>query len=125
MLGIDVEHNDPRYLPGDHGQIGCGPTPIPPSQLLLARHLMLEALPAYNWLFRALAGRHDGPTTSQIAKSGFKVCAVMLHVLTFGLPRYAKQATDQQFARWVMVHVLSNPLPICTRTRVLLKGKRT
>ena len=44
---------------------------------------------------------------------------------TIGLPRYAKQAVDQQFARWVMLHVQSNPLPICTRPRVLIKGKRT
>ena len=44
---------------------------------------------------------------------------------TIGLPRYAKQAVDQQFARWVMVHVQSNLLPICTRPRVLLKSKRT
>src|SRR5918992_763488 len=28
---------------------------------------------------------------------------------TIGLPRYAKQAADQQFARWVMLHVQSNP----------------
>jgi hypothetical protein len=42
-----------------------------------------------------------------------------------GLPSYAKQAVDQQFARWVMLHVQSNPLPICTRPRVLIKGKRT
>ena len=44
---------------------------------------------------------------------------------TIGLPRYAKQAVDQQFARWVMLHVQvqSNPLP--TRPRVLIKGKRT
>jgi hypothetical protein len=41
-----------------------------------------------------------------------------------GLPRYAKQAVDQQFARWVMLHVQSNPLPICTRPRVLIKAKR-
>jgi len=38
---------------------------------------------------------------------------------TIGLPRYAKQAVDQQFARWVMLHVQSNPLPICTRPQVL------
>ena len=44
---------------------------------------------------------------------------------TIGLPRYAKQAVDQQFARWVMLHVQSNPLPICTRPRALIKGKRT
>jgi hypothetical protein len=35
------------------------------------------------------------------------------------------QHGDQQFARWVMLHVQSNPLPICTRPRVLIKGKRT
>jgi capsid protein len=39
--------------------------------------------------------------------------------------REGKQAADQQFARWVMLHVQSNPLPICTRPRVLIKGKRT
>jgi hypothetical protein len=32
---------------------------------------------------------------------------------------------DQQSARWVMLHVQSNPLPICIRPRVLIKGKRT
>jgi Phage major capsid protein E len=30
---------------------------------------------------------------------------------------------DQQFARQVMLHVQSNPLPICTRPRVLIKGQ--
>ena len=44
---------------------------------------------------------------------------------TLGLPRSAKQAVDGQFARWVMLHVQSNPLPICTRPRVLIRGKRT
>ena len=44
---------------------------------------------------------------------------------TISLPRYAKQAVDQQFARWVMLHAQSNPLPICTRPRVLINGKRT
>jgi hypothetical protein len=32
---------------------------------------------------------------------------------------------DQQLARWVMLPVQSNPLPIYTRPRVLIKGKRT
>jgi hypothetical protein len=41
-------------------------------------------------------------------------------------PATLRQANgDQQFARWVMLHVQSNPLPICTRPRVLIKGKRT
>jgi len=44
---------------------------------------------------------------------------------TISLPRYAKQAVDQQFACWVMLHGQSNPLPICTRPRALIKGKRT
>jgi Phage major capsid protein E len=44
---------------------------------------------------------------------------------SIGLPRCAKQAVDQQFARWVMLHVQSNPLQICTGPRVLIKGKRT
>ena len=44
---------------------------------------------------------------------------------TVGLPRYAKQATDQEFGRWVKLHTQSNPLPICTRPRTLIKAKRT
>jgi len=44
---------------------------------------------------------------------------------TVGLPRYAKQAVDQEFGRWVKLHTQSNPLPICTRPKVLIKGKRT
>lgn len=44
---------------------------------------------------------------------------------TVGLPRYAKQAIDQEFGRWVKLHTQSNPLPICTRPRVLIRGKRT
>ena len=46
-------------------------------------------------------------------------------VNTIGLPRYAKQAPDTQFGRWVALHAQSNPLPICTRPRVLMKAKRT
>jgi two-component system, chemotaxis family, CheB/CheR fusion protein len=42
-----------------------------------------------------------------------------------GYPTTLEGRFDQQFARWVMLHVQSNPLPICTRPRVLIKGKRT
>jgi hypothetical protein len=42
---------------------------------------------------------------------------------TIGPPLYAKQAVDQQFARWVMLHVQSNPLPICTRPRGADQGQ--
>jgi Phage major capsid protein E len=41
------------------------------------------------------------------------------------MPPLTKPGRRQQFARWVMLHVQSNPLPICTRVRVLIKGKRT
>ncbi len=44
-------------------------------------------------------------------------------VNTVGLPRYAKQAIDDEFGRWVKLHTQSNPLPICTRPKVLIKGK--
>jgi len=46
-------------------------------------------------------------------------------VNTIGLPRYAKQAVDDQFGRWVKLHTQSNPLPICTRPKTLIKAKRT
>ena len=46
-------------------------------------------------------------------------------VNTVGLPRYAKQAIDDEFGRWVKVHTQSNPLPICTRPRVLIKGLKS
>jgi Phage major capsid protein E len=44
---------------------------------------------------------------------------------TIRLPCNAKQAVDQQFARWVMLHVQSNPLPMCTRSRGPIMGKLT
>jgi len=46
-------------------------------------------------------------------------------VNTPGLPVYAMQAIDPEFERWVKLHVQSNPLHICTRPKVLMKGKRT
>lgn len=46
-------------------------------------------------------------------------------VNTVGLPRYAKQAIDDQFQRWVKLHTQSNPLPICTRPRVLITGAKS
>lgn len=44
-------------------------------------------------------------------------------VNTIGLPRYAKQAIDDEFGRWVKLHTQANPLPICTRPKVLITGK--
>jgi hypothetical protein len=46
-------------------------------------------------------------------------------VNTIGIPLYAKQAVDQEFQRWTKLHVQSNPLPICTRPGVLVRGIKT
>lgn len=46
-------------------------------------------------------------------------------VNTVGLPRYAKQAPDREFNRFVKLHAQSNPLNYCTRPKVLIKAKRT
>ncbi|MFZ5586139.1 MAG: major capsid protein [Thermodesulfobacteriota bacterium] len=43
-------------------------------------------------------------------------------VNTMGQELYAKQAVDQKFQRWVDLYVESNPLPICMRPEVLVKG---
>lgn len=41
---------------------------------------------------------------------------------TLGLPRYAKIAPDRDFNRFVKLHTQQNPMPICTRPRVLVRG---
>lgn len=43
-------------------------------------------------------------------------------VNTLGLPRYARVAPGDKFNRSVALHTQQNPLPICTRPRVLLRG---
>lgn len=43
---------------------------------------------------------------------------------TEGLPMYSKLYYDQQLNRWVGVHTQSNPLPICLRPSVLVKGTK-
>lgn len=45
-------------------------------------------------------------------------------VNTIGLPRYAKQAVDTRFQRFVEVHLQANPLPLCLRPKTLMKAKR-
>jgi hypothetical protein len=44
---------------------------------------------------------------------------------TLGLPKYMKQAADHRFNKFVDLEAQSNPLPICTRPRVLIQAKRT
>ncbi|HAU28991.1 MAG TPA: major capsid protein E [Rhodospirillaceae bacterium] len=46
-------------------------------------------------------------------------------VNTLGLPRYAKQAPDTKFGKFVELEVQANPLTYCTRPKVLIKAKRT
>lgn len=43
-------------------------------------------------------------------------------VNTRGLPKYAKQAVDSQFQRFVDLHTQMNPLPICLRPALLVRG---
>jgi len=46
-------------------------------------------------------------------------------VNTIGLPKYMKQAADSKFNKFVELEAQSNPLPLCTRPKALIKGKRT
>jgi hypothetical protein len=46
-------------------------------------------------------------------------------VNTIGLPKYAKASPDARFQKFVDLEAQSNPLPICTRPKALMKGKRT
>lgn len=46
-------------------------------------------------------------------------------VNTIGLPKYAKVSPDPRFQKFVDLEAQSNPLPICTRPKVLMKAKRT
>ncbi|MCA1990382.1 MAG: major capsid protein, partial [Desulfarculus sp.] len=43
-------------------------------------------------------------------------------VNTLGRELYAKQAVDAKYQKWVDIYVESNPLPICMRPAVLVKG---
>ncbi len=45
-------------------------------------------------------------------------------VNTIGLAVYAKQEREK-FDRGILIHTQSNPLPICTRPKVLVRGKST
>ncbi len=46
-------------------------------------------------------------------------------VNTPGLPRYAKQAIDPEFQRWVKIHAQSNPLCLCTRADLIYAITKT
>ena len=46
-------------------------------------------------------------------------------VNTIGLPKYMKSSPDDRFNKFVDLEAQSNPLPLCTRPKALIKGKRT
>jgi hypothetical protein len=58
-------------------------------------------------------------------KTYFGPANYMETVNTLGLPKYAKIAPDMKFQKFVDIEAQSNPLSICTRPKVLMKGKRT
>lgn len=58
-------------------------------------------------------------------KTFFAPANYMETVNTLGLPKYAKIAPDTKFNKHVDLEAQSNPLPICTRPKVLMKAKRT
>ena len=58
-------------------------------------------------------------------KTYFGPANYMETVNTLGLPKYAKVAPDMQFQKFVDLEAQSNPLPICTRPKVLMLAKRT
>jgi len=43
---------------------------------------------------------------------------------TEGLPMYSKPFADPKLNRWLGLHTQSNPLPICLRPNVLVRGKK-
>lgn len=58
-------------------------------------------------------------------KTYFAPANYMETVNTIGLPKYAKVSPDARFQKYVDLEAQSNPLPLCTRPKVLMKAKRT
>lgn len=61
------------------------------------------------------------PEGTGIFKTYFAPADFVEAANTIGLPIYAKQATDQEFQRWVKIHTQSNPLTLCLRPRAVIK----
>ncbi|HBG07672.1 MAG: major capsid protein E [Geobacteraceae bacterium GWC2_58_44] len=69
---------------------------------------------------------HFFPTgATGLFKTYFGPANYMETVNTIGLPKYAKISPDMRFQKFVDIEAQSNPLPICTRPKVLMLGKRT
>lgn len=63
--------------------------------------------------------------TSGLFRNYFGPANYMETVNTLGLPKYAKASPDMRFQKYVDLEAQSNPLPICTRPKALMLGKRT
>jgi hypothetical protein len=69
---------------------------------------------------------HFFPVGAQgLFKTFFAPANYMETVNTIGLPKYAKIAPDTKYNKYVDLEAQSNPLPICTRPKVLMQAKRT
>ena len=74
--------------------------------------------------FIAAGEAHFFPVgTMDTFKIHYAPANLMETVNTMGLPMYARQVMDQA-GRWVDIYTESNPLPLCRRPRVLVKGTR-
>lgn len=60
--------------------------------------------------------------TFQSFRNYYAPADFMETVNTMGQRTYAKMAMDTEFQRWVKVHTQSNPLPICLRPALLVRG---
>ena len=73
--------------------------------------------------FIAAGEAHFFPTgTMDSFKTAFAPASFIETVNTPGLELYAKQSIDAKYARWVDLYAESNPLPICRRPGLLVKG---
>lgn len=75
--------------------------------------------------FIAANKAHIFPVVAGLFKTYYAPADYMETVNTLGLPRYAKQAVDQQFQKYVDMEAQTNPLNLCLRPKVLIQAKRT
>jgi hypothetical protein len=66
VLGIDIEHDEIRYLAGDDSNVGIRPPAEPIDDLLYGRGRTLQSLPAYERALAEGAQRQDAPSAGQI-----------------------------------------------------------
>jgi hypothetical protein len=75
--------------------------------------------------FIAAGEAHFFPVgTQNTFKVHYAPANLMETVNTPGMPMYARQTMDQK-GRWIDIYTESNPLPLCRRPKLLVKGTRT